>query len=88
MLRYCRSQTVGYLRILELEGVKRSKLTAALDKIALDFKDLQGFIIDVRDNPGGDDSTAITIINRFCDRLEWRSTGGRRSVLARMRSHR
>ena len=30
--------------------------------------DLQGFIIDVRDNPGGDDSTAITIINRFCDR--------------------
>jgi C-terminal processing protease CtpA/Prc len=25
-------------------------------------------IIDVRDNPGGDDSTAITIINRFCDR--------------------
>ena len=68
MLRYCRSQTVGYMRILELENVKKSKLTAALDKIALDFTDLQGFIIDVRDNPGGDDSTAVTIINRFCDR--------------------
>ena len=68
MLRYCRSQTVGYMRILELEGVKKGKLTAALDKIARDFKDLQGFIIDIRDNPGGDDSTAITIINRFCDR--------------------
>jgi len=68
MLRYCRSQTVGYTRILELEGIKKSKLTAALDKIALDFKELQGFIIDIRDNPGGDDSTAITIINRFCDR--------------------
>lgn len=68
MLRYCRSQTVGYMRILELEGVKKRKLTAALGKIALDFTDLQGFIIDIRDNPGGDDSTAITIINRFCDR--------------------
>jgi carboxyl-terminal processing protease len=68
MLQYCRSQTVGYMRILELEGVKKSKLTAALDKIALDFTDLQGFIIDVRNNPGGNDSTAITIINRFCDR--------------------
>ena len=25
-------------------------------------------IIDIRNNPGGDDNTAITIINRFCDR--------------------
>ena len=68
MLRYCRSQTVGYIRILELEGVKKGKLTAALDTIAVDFKDLQGFIIDIRDNPGGDDSIAVAIINRFCDR--------------------
>ena len=43
-------------------------MTAALDKIARDFKDLNGIIIDIRNNPGGDDSTAITIINRFCDR--------------------
>jgi carboxyl-terminal processing protease len=68
MLRYCRSQSVGYVRILELEGVKKGKLTTALDTIAVDFKDLQGFIVDIRDNPGGDDSTAIAIINRFCDR--------------------
>ncbi|MGC2456164.1 MAG: S41 family peptidase, partial [Pseudolabrys sp.] len=27
-----------------------------------------GVVIDIRNNPGGDDSTAITIINRFCDR--------------------
>jgi hypothetical protein len=67
MLRYCRSETVGYMRILELEGIKKSRLTAALEKIALDFTDLQGFIIDVRDNPGGDDSIALTLINRFCD---------------------
>ena len=30
--------------------------------------DLDGFIIDIRNCPGGEDSIAITIINRFCDR--------------------
>ena len=68
MLRYCRSRKFGYIRILELEGVSKRKLTAALDKIARDFGDLKGIIIDIRDNPGGDDSIAITIINRLCDR--------------------
>jgi carboxyl-terminal processing protease len=68
MLHYCRSPSFGYMRILELEGVKKRRLTAALEKISDDFKDLDGIIIDIRNNPGGDDSTAITIINRFCDR--------------------
>jgi C-terminal processing protease CtpA/Prc len=68
MLRYCRSQKFGYIRILELEGVSRRRLTAALDRIARDFRDLKGIIIDIRDNPGGEDGIAIAIINRFCDR--------------------
>ncbi|MGA7310143.1 MAG: S41 family peptidase, partial [Pseudolabrys sp.] len=68
MLHYCRSRAFGYIRILELEGVKKGRLTAALDWIAGDFKDSDGVVIDIRNNPGGDDSTAITIINRFCDR--------------------
>ena len=68
MLRYCRSSKFGYIRILEFEGVSKRKLTGALDNIALDFGDLKGIIIDIRDNPGGDDSIAIAIINRFCDR--------------------
>ena len=68
MLHYCRSRAIGYIRILELEGVKKRSLTAALDRVAGDFKDSDGIIIDIRNNPGGDDSTAITIINRFCDR--------------------
>jgi carboxyl-terminal processing protease len=67
LLRYCRSPEIGYLRILELEGVKKRKLTAALDRISRDFPELRGFIIDIRDCPGGDDRTAIAIINRFCD---------------------
>jgi carboxyl-terminal processing protease len=68
MLHYCRSQKFGYIRIIELEGVSKQKLTAALDKIARDFRDLEGMIIDIRDNPGGDDDIVIAIINRFCDR--------------------
>lgn len=68
MLRYCRSRMFGYLRILELEGIKKARLNAALDDIARDFGDLHGFIIDIRNNPGGDDSTAIAVIDRFCDR--------------------
>ena len=67
MLRYCRSPQFGYLRILELEGIKKQRLTAALNKIARVFIRLDGFIIDIRDCPGGDDSVAIAIINRFCD---------------------
>jgi carboxyl-terminal processing protease len=68
MLHYCRSRNVGYMRILELEDIKKWKLLGALDTITDDFNDLSGFIIDLRNCPGGDDSTAITIINRFCDR--------------------
>jgi carboxyl-terminal processing protease len=68
MLHYCRSREYGYIRILELEGVDKRKLMAALRKITCDFNALKGIIIDIRDNPGGDDSIAIPIINRFCDR--------------------
>jgi C-terminal processing protease CtpA/Prc len=68
MLRYCRSREFGYIRLLELEGVKKRRLTVALDKIADDFETLKGMIVDIRDNPGGEDSIAITIINCFCDR--------------------
>jgi|SRR5271169_674559 C-terminal processing protease CtpA/Prc len=68
MLPYCRSRVCGYMRVLELEGVSKRRLTGALDTIARDFKDFDGLIIDIRDCPGGHDSTAITIINRFCDR--------------------
>jgi carboxyl-terminal processing protease len=68
MLRYCRSRAFGYIRILEFEGISKRDLIAALETIASDFADLSGFIIDIRDCPGGEDSTAITIIDRFCDR--------------------
>jgi carboxyl-terminal processing protease len=67
MLHYCRSLAFGYMRILELEGIGKRKLTAALDDIGRDFNDLEGFIIDIRNCPGGEDSNAISVIDRFCD---------------------
>jgi C-terminal processing protease CtpA/Prc len=70
MLHYCRSRNVAYLRIFELEGVKKQKLAKVLDKISNDFKSLEGIIIDIRENPGGDDNTVIAIVNRFCDRKQ------------------
>jgi carboxyl-terminal processing protease len=68
ILHYGRSQAFGYLRILELEGINKQTLIAALDKLGSDFPDFDGVIIDLRDCPGGDDDIAIAIINRFCDR--------------------
>ncbi len=68
MLRYCRSSEFAYLRVLELERVKKRALSAALDRIGRDFPLLKGIIIDIRDNPGGEDDIALAIINRFCDR--------------------
>jgi C-terminal processing protease CtpA/Prc len=68
ILHYARSPAFAYLRILELEGINPRTLTGALDQVGRDFKDLDGVIIDIRDCPGGDDDTAIMIINRFCDR--------------------
>ncbi|MGA7453992.1 MAG: S41 family peptidase [Rhodoplanes sp.] len=68
ILRYGRSKSFGYLRIVELEGINKRKLIAAVDRIARDFDSLEGFIIDIRDCPGGEDSIAIMIIDRFCDR--------------------
>src|SRR6202022_3337056 len=59
---------VGFIAILEVEGIKNRKLRSALDLIANDFRLLKGMVIDIRDNPGGEDDIALTIINRFCDR--------------------
>jgi len=68
LLKYTRSEEYGYLRILELEGDKKKNLKIALDKISNDFDSLKGFIIDIRNCPGGDDDVLIKIINRFTDK--------------------
>ncbi|PHP64727.1 hypothetical protein CSC94_22910 [Zhengella mangrovi] len=67
MLTYSRSDDIAYMRILELEGIKKRKLTTALDRISKDFPALKGIIVDIRDCPGGDDDIVIAIVSRFTD---------------------
>lgn len=67
ILQYSKSDHFGYLRIIEFEGVKRSKLNKKLDQLMVSFSDCEGVIIDIRANPGGYDSFAVDIANRFTD---------------------
>lgn len=66
ILKFSRSRSYGYLRILELEGVGKKKLGRALDSLSNEFNSLKGMIIDIRNNPGGDDDIVLRIVNRFC----------------------
>ena len=68
ILRSAKSADYGYLRIIELEGHKKENLVRALDELANDFENLKGYIIDLRECPGGDDDVLIEIINRFTDK--------------------
>ncbi len=65
VLEYSRSPKLGYLRIKEFEGVPVARIAEALDQILFEFRGVRGLIIDVRNNPGGEDSVAYAIANRF-----------------------
>jgi carboxyl-terminal processing protease len=69
---------VGYIRITEFteptaEGVKK----AIADLTTRDAKRLKGFILDLRNNPGGLLDQAVLVSNDFLDRGKIVSTRGR-----------
>ena len=68
ILKYSKSSELGYLRILELEGQKWKNFKAALADLEKDFGLLKGYIIDLRDCPGGDDEVLLEILGRFVDK--------------------
>ena len=68
MFRHAKSDKLGYLRILEFEGLSKKKTNAALDRIFAGFAGLDGLIIDIRDNPGGTDAMVYLIAGRFADK--------------------
>ena len=68
LFRHAKSKKLGYLRVTEFEGLSKKKANAALDHILEGFKDLEGVIIDVRDNPGGTDAMLYCIAGRFADK--------------------
>jgi carboxyl-terminal processing protease len=57
--------TIGYIRLYRFEQDTTTELDAALSSFALD--DLSGFILDLRNNPGGLLNEAISVSNRFVD---------------------
>ena len=68
LFRHAKSDKLGYLRILEFEGLSKQKANDALDRIFAGFAGLDGLIIDIRDNPGGTDAMVYLIAGRFADK--------------------
>ena len=80
-VRFRTEDDVGYLRISQFneqttEGLKAA-IKAITEKIADDT--LKGFVLDLRNNPGGLLDQAIAVSDAFLDRGEIVSTRGRRA---------
>lgn len=67
---------IGYLNILEMSGYAGrdaplvddlAALEEAMDQVMEDFRPVDAVVVDVRFNPGGEDSASLLIANRFAD---------------------
>ena len=70
---------VGYIRITQFTEQTADGLKAAMDKINADLPGdkLKGFIVDLRNNPGGLLDQSIEVVNDFIEKGEIVSTRGR-----------
>lgn len=69
---------IGYIRITTFNAQTRPALKAAIEEIQKEKgKDLLGYVIDLRNNPGGLLDQAIAISDDFLERGEIVSTRGR-----------
>jgi carboxyl-terminal processing protease len=70
---------VGYIRITQFNEQTYEGLRSAIEKIASDIPGdkLKGYVIDLRNNPGGLLDQAILVSDAFLDRGEVVSTRGR-----------
>jgi carboxyl-terminal processing protease len=69
---------IGYIRITQFTAQTGDGLKAAMDKLHADLGDkLKGYILDLRNNPGGLLDQSIDVVNAFVDRGEIVSTRGR-----------
>ena len=72
---------LGYIRVTQFNEQTYEGLRTALDKLATDIgpDKLKGFVLDLRNNPGGLLDQAILVSDAFLDRGEIVSTRGRNS---------
>ncbi len=70
---------IGYIRIAQFTEKTASGLHAAMDKIksAVPADKLKGYVIDLRNDPGGLLDQSIEVVNTFVDKGEIVSTRGR-----------
>ena len=69
---------IGYIRIAQFDEQSYDGLKTAMDKFRNEPGDkLKGYILDLRNNPGGLLDQSIEIVNAFLDRGEIVSTRGR-----------
>ena len=68
---------VGYLRITSFTEQTEEGLLKSIKKIQKENKDIKGYILDVRSNPGGLLSQAVKVTDIFLKRGEIVSTRGR-----------
>ena len=70
---------IGYIRITQFTEQTAEGLKAAMDKIRSEVPadKLKGFILDLRNNPGGLLDQSIDVVNSFIDKGEIVSTRGR-----------
>jgi carboxyl-terminal processing protease len=72
---------IGYLRITQFNEQTSESLKAAVDDLTKNIPadKLKGFVLDLRNNPGGLLDQAISVTDAFLDRGEVVSTRGRRT---------
>ena len=70
---------VGYIRITQFNEQTADGLKAAMDKLQtkIPADKLKGFVLDLRNNPGGLLDQAIAVVDAFLDQGEIVSTRGR-----------
>jgi len=67
---------IGYLNIIKMSGYAGpdaslmndlAVLEKAMEQVMQDFRDVDGIVVDVRFNSGGEDAASLLIANRFAD---------------------
>lgn len=78
-VRFDVEDDVGYIRISQFNAQTETELRKAIDAVRKDIDDgkIKGYLIDLRNNPGGVLDQAVLVSDLFLDRGEIVSTRGR-----------
>jgi carboxyl-terminal processing protease len=79
-VRYRVEKDIGYLRVTAFNEQTEAKVKEGIEDVRAELgPSLKGFVIDLRNNPGGLLEQAIAVSDAFLDRGEIVSTRGRRT---------